>query len=86
MYLISKIKTVLFSSIVLFAFYSCKKSNIVNPPITETEESIQFSVTPNSSTSPVEATSDSLTFSIKITSKIPTAGIIPIQKKWQNQI
>jgi len=54
---------------------SCKKTNTDNLYFTETEEPIQFSVTPNSSTSPVESTSDSLTLSIKITSKIPTAGI-----------
>ncbi len=70
-----RIKNILFVSLILLSFFSCKKSNTVNPPIAETEESIQFSVTPNSSSSPVESTSDSLTFSIKITSKIPTAGI-----------
>lgn len=62
-------------TLLIFSFFSCKKSDSVTPPSSQLEEQIQFSITPNSSTSPIEATQDSLTFSLKITSKIPATGI-----------
>ena len=67
-------KKLLFT-LLIFSFFSCKKTESVTPTSTQLEEQIQFSVTPNSSTSPIEATQDSLTFSLKITSKIPATGI-----------
>lgn len=62
--------------IVFLFFLSCSKKDKIIIPVIEKEDGIQFSITPNSSNAPIESITDSLNFSINITSKIPSSGIV----------